>query len=57
MRQALVDAGVGIENVVQADVCSYVDGSRVTRTLVQVVGSAGADEHAEQLMSTFPVMT
>lgn len=56
MRQALVDAGVNIENLVQADVCGMSLTDRVTaRTLVQVVALLNADEHAEQLMSTFPV--
>lgn len=56
VRQALVDAGVNIENLVQADVCGLSLTDRVTaRTLVQVVALLNADEHAEQLMSTFPV--
>ncbi|WP_311448775.1 D-alanyl-D-alanine carboxypeptidase/D-alanyl-D-alanine-endopeptidase [uncultured Rothia sp.] len=56
VRQALVDAGVNIENLVQADVCGMSLTDRVTaRTLVQVVAFMNADEHAEQLMSTFPV--
>ena len=56
VRQALVDAGVNIENLVQADVCGMSLTDRVTaRTLVQVVALLNADEHAEQLMSTFPV--
>lgn len=56
VRQALVDAGVNIENLVQADVCGMSLTDRVTaRTLVQVVALMNADEHAEQLMSTFPV--
>ena len=56
VRQALVDAGVNIENLVQADVCGMSLTDRVTaRTLVQVVALMNANEHAEQLMSTFPV--
>lgn len=56
VRQALVDAGVNIENLVQADVCGMSLTDRVTaRTLVQVVALMNADEHAEQLMQTFPV--
>ena len=56
MHQALVDAGVNVENLVQADVCGMSLTDRVTaRTLVQVVALLNADEHAEQLMSTFPV--
>ena len=56
VRQALVDAGVNIENLVQADVCGMSLTDRVTaRTLVQVVALLNADEHAEQLMQTFPV--
>ena len=56
VRQALVDAGVNIENLVQADVCGMSLTDRVTaRTLVQVMALLNADEHAEQLMSTFPV--
>lgn len=56
VRQALVNAGVNIENLVQADVCGMSLTDRVTtRTLVQVVALLNADEHAEQLMSTFPV--
>ena len=56
VRQALVDAGVNIENLVQADVCGMSLTDRVTaRTLVQVTALINADEHAEQLMSTFPV--
>lgn len=56
VRQALVDAGVNIENLVQADVCGMSLTDRVTaRTLVQVIALINADEHAEQLMSTFPV--
>ena len=56
VRQALVDAGVNIENLVQADVCGMSLTDRVTaRTLVQVIALMDADEHAEQLMSTFPV--
>ena len=56
VRQALVDAGVNIENLAQADVCGMSLTDRVTaRTLVQVVALLNADEHAEQLMSTFPV--
>lgn len=56
VRQALVDAGVNIENLVQADVCGMSLTGRVTaRTLVQVVALMNADEHAEQLMQTFPV--
>ena len=56
VRQALVDAGVNIENLVQADVCGMSLTDRVTaRTLVQVVALLNADEHAEQLMSTFPI--
>ncbi len=56
VRQALVDAGVNIENLVQADVCGMSLTDRVTaRTLVQVIALMNADEHAEQLMSTFPV--
>lgn len=51
-----MDAGVNIENLVQADVCGMSLTDRVTaRTLVQVVALLNADEHAEQLMSTFPV--
>ena len=56
VRQALVDAGVNVEHLVQADVCGMSLTDRVTaRTLVQVVALLNADEHAEQLMSTFPV--
>ena len=56
VHQALVDAGVNVENLVQADVCGMSLTDRVTaRTLVQVVALLNADEHAEQLMSTFPV--
>ena len=56
VRQALVDAGVNVENLVQADVCGMSLTDRVTaRTLVQVTALMNADEHAEQLMSTFPV--
>ena len=56
VHQALVDAGVNIENLVQADVCGMSLTDRVTaQTLVQVVALLNADEHAEQLMSTFPV--
>ena len=56
VRQALVDAGVNIENLVQADVCGMSLTDRVTaRTLVQVIALMNADEHAELLMSTFPV--
>ena len=56
VRQALVDAGVNIENLVQADVCGMSLTDRVTaRTLVQVIALINADEYAEQLMSTFPV--
>ena len=56
VRQALVDAGVNVENLVQADVCGMSLTDRVTaRTLVQVIALMNADEHAEQLMSTFPV--
>lgn len=56
VRQALVEAGVNVENLVQADVCGMSLTDRVTaRTLVQVVALLNADEHAEQLMSTFPV--
>ena len=56
VRQALVDAGVNIENLVQADVCGMSLTDRVTtRTLVQVVALMNADEHAGQLMQTFPV--
>lgn len=56
VHQALVDAGVNIENLVQADVCGMSLTDRVTaRTLVQVVALLNVDEHAEQLMSTFPV--
>ena len=56
VRQALVDAGVNVENLVQADVCGMSLTDRVTaRTLVQVTALINADEHAEQLMSTFPV--
>ena len=51
-----MDAGVNIENLVQADVCGMSLTDRVTaRTLVQVVALMNANEHAEQLMSTFPV--
>ena len=51
-----MDAGVNIENLAQADVCGMSLTDRVTaRTLVQVVALLNADEHAEQLMSTFPV--
>ena len=46
VRQALVDAGVNIENLVQADVCGMSLTDRVTaRTLVQVVALLNADEH------------
>lgn len=56
VRQALVDAGVNVENLVQADVCGMSLTDRVTaRTLVQVTALINADEYAEQLMSTFPV--
>ena len=56
VRQTLTDAGVTVENLVQADVCGMSLTDRVTaRTLVQVVALLNADEHAEQLMSTFPV--
>ena len=56
VRQALVDAGVNVGNLVQADVCGMSLTDRVTaRTLVQVIALMNADEHAEQLMSTFPV--
>ena len=56
VRQALVDAGVNVENLVQADVCGMSLTDRVTaRTLVQVVALMNADEHAEQLLGTFPV--
>ncbi len=56
VRQALVDAGVTVENLVQADVCGMSLTDRVTaRTLVQTVALLNADEHAEQLMQTFPV--
>ena len=56
VHQALVDAGVNVENLVQADVCGMSLTDRVTaRTLVQVVALMNADEHAEQLMQTFPV--
>ena len=56
VRQALVDAGVNIENLVQADVCGMSLTDRVTaRTLVQVVALMNADEHTEQLLGTFPV--
>lgn len=56
VRQTLVDAGVTVDNLVQADVCGLSLTDRVTaRTLVQTVALLNADEHAEQLMSTFPV--
>lgn len=56
VHQTLVDAGVTVENLVQADVCGMSLTDRVTaRTLVQVVALLNVDEHAEQLMSTFPV--
>lgn len=56
VRQTLTDAGVTVDNLVQADVCGLSLTDRVTaRTLVQTVALLNADEHAEQLMSTFPV--
>lgn len=56
VRQTLVDAGVTVDNLVQADVCGLSLTDRVTaRTLVQTVALLNADEHAEQLMNTFPV--
>lgn len=56
VRQTLVDAGVNIENLVQADVCGLSLTDRVTaRTLVQTVALLNADEHAEQLMQAFPL--
>lgn len=56
VRQALVESGVNVGNLVQADVCGMSLTDRVTaRTLVQVIALMNADEHAEQLMSTFPV--
>ena len=56
VRQALVDAGVNIENLVQADVCGMSLTDRVTaRTLVQTVALLNADERAEQLMQAFPL--
>lgn len=56
VRQTLVDAGVNIENLVQADVCGLSLTDRVTaRTLVQTVALLNADERAEQLMQAFPL--
>lgn len=56
VHQALVDAGVSIENLVQADVCGLSLTDRVTaRTLVQTVALLNADERAEQLMQAFPL--
>lgn len=55
VRQTLVDAGVTVENLVQADVCGMSLTDRVTaRTLVQTVALLNADERAEQLMQAFP---
>ena len=56
VRQTLVDAGVTVENLVQADVCGMSLTDRVTaRTLVQTVALLNADERAEQLMQAFPL--
>ena len=51
-----MDAGVNIEKPGAGGRVRHVLTDRVTaRTLVQVVALENADEHAEQLMSTFPV--
>ena len=56
VRQTLMDAGVTVENLVQADVCGMSLTDRVTaRTLVQTVALLNADERAEQLMQAFPL--
>ena len=56
VRQTLTDAGVTMENLVQADVCGMSLTDRVTaRTLVQTVALLNADERAEQLMQAFPL--
>ena len=56
VRQTLVDAGVAVDNLVQADVCGLSLTDRVTaRTLVQTVALLNADERAEQLMQAFPL--
>lgn len=56
VHQTLVDAGVTVENLVQADVCGMSLTDRVTaRTLVQTVALLNADERAEQLMQAFPL--
>lgn len=56
VRQTLVDAGVTVENLVQADVCGMSLTDRVTaRTLMQTVALLNADERAEQLMQAFPL--
>ena len=56
VRQTLTDAGVTVENLVQADVCGMSLTDRVTaRTLVQTVALLNADERAEQLMQAFPL--
>ena len=56
VRQTLVNAGVTVENLVQADVCGMSLTDRVTaRTLVQTVALLNADERAEQLMQAFPL--
>lgn len=56
VRQTLVDAGVTVDNLVQADVCGLSLTDRVTaRTLVQTVALLNADERAEQLMQAFPL--
>lgn len=56
VRQTLTDAGVTVDNLVQADVCGLSLTDRVTaRTLVQTVALLNADERAEQLMQAFPL--
>lgn len=56
VRQTLVDAGVTVDNLVQADVCGLSLTDRViARTLVQTVALLNADERAEQLMQAFPL--
>lgn len=56
VHQTLVDAGVTVDNLVQADVCGLSLTDRVTaRTLVQTVALLNADERAEQLMQAFPL--
>ena len=56
IHRTLVDAGVNVEKLEQADVCGMSLMNRVTaRTLVQTVALLNADKRAAQLMGVFPV--